>query len=464
METIVQQNMLEVVKNICQRIEKGGLSDIDQFATDALELCKEGICNLITGLAKKLNEDLRKDKAFCRSLGLRMQEHNRKRTLVTEAGPIDFARDCYRDEGRNTYVYPLDIIFDITAYERVSANVSARLVEEAAELSYRKSAQVVTKGSLSKQTVKNKLQSVGTLEKSAPKEKRSAKELHLFADEDHVALQNGKNQIVPLITLCEGVREVAKGRNALKEPVHFSATSKKTKEAWGKVAGYISQAYEVDKIQKIYLHADGAPWIKEALNELSCSYVMDGFHFEKHLRQATAAFKKKNYRFLIREAVKEESFKKAAALIGEMLLEAQEPEQKKKLKDFERYLFNNWQPIVRRYTENITGSCTEALVSHIYSCRLSRNPMGWSEEGLAKMAELRVYTKNGCKVTASAFKRTHEDKQRSVLKEYGEQIIKEAAKKPKDWSIFEKERCNYAINTATQILIRSYGRLHGVAG
>lgn len=80
------------------------------------------------------------------------------------------------------------------------------------------------------------------------------------------------------------------------------------------------------------------------------------------------------------------------------------------------------------------------------------------------MAELRVYTKNGCKVTAGAFKRSFEDKQRSVLKEYGEQIIKEAASKPKDWSIFEKERCNHAINTATQILIRSYGRLHGIAG
>lgn len=376
METIVQQNMLEVVKNLCQRIEEGGLSDIDQFATDALELCKEGLCSLISSLAKKLNEDLRKDKAFLRSLGLKMQEHNRRRTLFTEVGKIDFARDYYFNKEESAYVYPLDIIFGIETYERVSANVSARLVEEASEISYEKSAQVVTRGSVSKQTVKSKLKGVGTLEKSAPKEKRSVSKLHLFADEGHAALQNGKNQIVPLITLCEGVHEVARGRNALEEPVHFSATSKKTKEAWQKVAGYISKAYEVDKIEKIYLHADGAPWIKEALNELSCSYVMDGFHFEKHLRQATAAFKKKNYRYLIRQAVKEASFKEAAALIGEMLLTAEEPKQKKKLKDFERYLFNNWQSIVRRYTENITGSCTEALVSHIYSCRLSRNPMG----------------------------------------------------------------------------------------
>ena len=111
----------------------------------------------------------------------------------------------------------------------MSANVSARLVEQSAEVSYEKSTKIVTNGEVSRQTVKNKLRAVGKLEKAAPKEKRVASELHIFADEDHVHLQEGKNRMVPLITLSEGIQAVHKGRNVLMNPVHFTSTIHQTK-------------------------------------------------------------------------------------------------------------------------------------------------------------------------------------------------------------------------------------------
>lgn len=465
METIVQQIIVELGRNICKRIEKEGLSDIDQFATDALLLCKESVRELIAGIVKQLNEELRADKAFRKEQGLVLKEKDRSRSLLTEVGRVDMARDYYQERANGTYVYPLDFILGLPAYERVSANVSARLVEQSAEVSYEKSKAIVTGGEVSKQTVKNKLKAVGKLEKAAPKEKRIVEELHIFADEDHVHLQSGKNRMVPLITVSEGMREVHKGRNALVNPMHFTSTIKQTKEAWETVGGYISKAYDENQIERIYIHGDGATWIKQGIEELdNCYYVMDGFHFEKHLKRATAAFSKQNYGYRIRQAVEEKSMGRVTSLIREMLSLSEGTKQEKRVRDFLRYVVNNWDGIVRRYTEDIVGSCTEGLVSHVYSERLSRNPMGWSEAGLNKMAELRVYTRNGCRVSGEAFKRPEDEKNRSILKEYGRERLRNAIHGCSDWSVFEKEPYNPAVNTATQILIRSYGQQRSLVG
>jgi hypothetical protein len=120
----------------------------------------------------------------------------------------------------------------------------------------------------------------------------------------------------------------------------------------------------------------------------------------------------------------EKDREKVVFLVNEMLSLSEEPKQGKRIREFRRYVVNNWEGIVRRYTENLLGSCTEGLVSHVYSERLSRNPMGWSDTGLAKMAELRVYTRIGGMVFGRTFKRPNEEKNRSVLTEYGKERIK----------------------------------------
>lgn len=463
MDNIIQQIIMDLGKNICRKIEEGGLSDIDQFASDALELCKSSVRELLTRIVQQMNEELRMNKRFRKEQGLVLKEKDRERSILTEVGQIYIKRDYYYEKASKKYLYPLDYMIGLPPYERVSHNVSARLVTQAAECSYEKSAAIVTKGEVSKQTVKNKLIAVGKLEKPAPGEKRIVTELHIFADEDHVSLQGGGNCIVPLVTLSEGVREVHRGRNVLINPVHFTFPIKQAKEAWENIGGYISKAYEEDEIKKIYLHGDGASWIKQGNEELyNCEYVMDKFHFEKHLRQATAAFNKQNYRFRIRQAIQEKDRKKAVKLVREMISLCSEPKHKKRVKKFFKYLMNNWEGIVRRYTEDIMGSCTEGLVSHIYSERLSRNPMGWSEAGLNRMAELRVYTRNGCVVTGKAFKRTDEEKKRSILREYGEERLRNVISGSLDWSIFEKGQYNPAINKGTQVLIRAYGRQHSM--
>jgi len=45
--------------------------------------------------------------------------------------------------------------------------------------------------------------------------------------------------------------------------------------------------------------------------------------------------------------------------------------------------------------EDRIGCSAEGHISHVFSARLSRNPLGWSREGLKLMAKLRVFSKNG---------------------------------------------------------------------
>jgi len=464
-ETIIQQISMEMAKEICRRVEEGGMSDIDRFATEALELCKESVQEIITQIVKKLNDELRADKAYRKEQGLLLKETERERCLLTEIGLITISRDYYRIKASNEYVYPIDSMLGLAAYERVSANLSARMVGQAAEVSYEKSARTESGGKVSKQTVKNKLLAAGRLEKEMPKEKRTVTELHIFADEDHAHLCNGKNCDVPLITVSEGVKEVCKDRNALIHPVHFSSASRHTGMTWETVAGYIEQAYEENRIDKIYLHGDGASWIKKGLDVLPKSlFVIDGFHLEKRLKSVTAAFSKQNYHFRIRQAFFEKKKEKALSLIKEMLSLSENPKQAKRIRKFLGYVKNNWDGIVQRHTQGVIGSCTEGLISHIYSERLSRNPMGWSDAGLNKMAELRVYTRNGCVVSGELFKRPQEEKGRSALSEYANERLRQAVSGYLDWSIFEKEPYCPAVNSATQMLIRSYGCQHSMAG
>lgn len=84
------------------------------------------------------------------------------------------------------------------------------MVEHASQYSYAKSAQNVTGGSISRQTVMKKVRALKELKMESPSPKRVVKVLHIDADEDHVALQDGSKAIVPLISIYEGVEKTGK--------------------------------------------------------------------------------------------------------------------------------------------------------------------------------------------------------------------------------------------------------------
>lgn len=103
----------------------------------------------------------------------------------------------------------------------------------------------------------------------------------------------------------------------------------------------------------------------------------------------------------------------------------------------------------------MVGSCTEAQVSHVLSERFSRNPMGWSEEGLGKLSKLRVYEENGGKISAKDFK----GKREKTYDKYADKVIEEAMSGAIDWSIFDKTQFIFDGTSGTQTAIHGIGAI-----
>lgn len=112
---------------------------------------------------------------------------------------------------------------------------------------------------------------------------------------------------------------------------------------------------------------------------------------------------------------------------------AEDEKTEEKVRAFGKYLMNHWREAVVRRNEDVPGSCTEGQVSHLLAKRFSRDPMGWSKEGLGKLSAARIYVKNGGKLSHKDFAK--EETGEGYAK-YVEQMISEMAGKVSNWSIF----------------------------
>ena len=65
-----------------------------------------------------------------------------------------------------------------------------------------------------------------------------------------------------LISIHEGIEKHGK-RGRCINIHHISSYGKNTEGLWLEAVKWIYDAYEADKLEQIYLHGDGAPWIKE---------------------------------------------------------------------------------------------------------------------------------------------------------------------------------------------------------
>lgn len=465
MNNIIQQISEKLTKKILEKAYSGGICDIDLLSSSILEDCKSAARDILEAIVSDLNIKIREDKPSRKARGLILKEKNRERSLFTEIGRLNLPRDYYYDKKEEKYDYLLDRVIGLQGYERISAGVRAKLVSMATEVSYAKSAETVTGGQLSRQCVRECILKLGAIEKRPqPYEpKRKVKELHLFADEDHVHMQREgktkgkKSRMVPLVTVTEGVEEESKGRNRTINAMHFVDENFDTKALWKSVEGYIGASYDIESIEMIYIHADGGKWIASGLASFSnVTRVMDGFHLEKRLKEVSRNFPGSNLRQRIKAAIEKGDRKKLDMLMQEMYARSQDKKQIEYTTKLGRYLTENFEEIRNRLKSDTVGSCTEGQVSHILSNRFSRNPMGWSEEGLGKLSKQRVYIKNKGKIEASDFKKKDKSGGDSY-REYADRIIEEACRGAKDFSIFEKQGPIFDGSSGTQMAIRHMG-------
>jgi hypothetical protein len=390
---IIQQICENYISEVLNFFDAETIRTLDEIETELKEKTNCYLRKMMKTYLEELDEAIAQDKAARKKKGYVVEHKNEKREIYTQFGSLEFNRRYYKNKLNGTYSYLVDKVVGIESYDRISGSVSAALVECASEVSYAKSSNYVCDGHITRQTVMNKIRRAKELKVEAPEEKRKVRYLNVEADEDHVSLQDGTDTIVPLISIHEGVERKGK-RGKCINIHHISSHGKSIDDMWQEAVEWIYSAYNVDEIEKTYLHGDGASWIKTGLSYLPKSqFVLDRYHLNKALKEVARGdelvFAK------LRDAVIEADKESLKELCRELSKNAENDKVRKKVDSFRNYITTNWDGIVAYQEEASKGSNTEGHISHVLSSRLSSRPVGWSREGLKAMAELRAYCCNG---------------------------------------------------------------------
>jgi hypothetical protein len=477
MENIIQQIVKETALNFIHYFEDNGLSTIDKMTEDLKLISEDMARQTLSAFIESADKSICDAKEERKQDGVTVHQRNVSRSLYTALGNFSYNR-TYFDTGFGK-VYLLDSILGVNPYDRIDAGVSAKLVNATALHSYGRSASIITDGNISRQSAWNKVMNTGEVAYIPDRVDNTPKALHIFADEDHVSLQDGTNTIVTLVTVCSGKQTISEGRNELVEPFHVQGYGMDKDTLWGYVYALCAEKFEMELVSNVFIYGDGASWIKGGLDVFpNAIYSLDAFHFRKRMRNLFSGEIGSKYTLKAFTAISNDdkvSFETTARAMLSALLDTM-PEGYTKMKKAARindnigYISNNWESIQNSRLPNVIGSCTEAMVSHVLSARLSRNPMGWSKKGLSKMAMLRVFVLNGCEVSpADTISWKHSDRRNRVVNklEKYENIVQmqhdEIFKDVKSWRWFESENMISKKTTGTKVALDALGRLSNVS-
>lgn len=393
---IIQQIAVKAVEEIYESVKVTGLNDIGKTIKALTPVVSRTVLGILTAFLEEMDEALVIGaKALRKEDGITVKERNVPRTWLTELGELTYKRTYFRLQD-GSFVYLLDHVIGVGAYERISKELVADILQAATVKSYQQAIDS-TKQEISRQTVHNRLVALDDLVMPVERVKDTPETLDIFADEDHVHLTPKGQAIVPLVTITEGIDVSNPKRHKTIHPIHVAAFGMTTDAFRENVLAILTERYDLDKVKQINIHADCGQWIR-GLHQLipRSRLVLDGYHLEKELRSFLRLEGAGCYAGAIHDSMRKKDGYEAFERYCEAIFCKQTTEKgQKKVRDFVEYCANHWSAIVVRMSKKTCGSCTEPQVSHILSERLSRSPIAWSKEGLNRMTMLVVYTKNG---------------------------------------------------------------------
>ena len=337
-------------------------------------------------------------------------------TRSTSLGDVRYKRTYFRNTKTGERSYLLDRLLGFEKGQRFTEDADARILDEAADSSYRKggiNASIDENVVASKETVMDKLHLLRFPQVKPLKKKKEVSLLYIDADEDHVSLQYldkkgdirapRSNTYMPKLVYVYEEVNADNDRHELVNVKYFGGGYEGTdgnKKLWDEVYEYISESYDEEALERIYVNGDGADWIETgAKAHGKAKFVLDKYHMHKYILAATSHLgdSKEDARSEIWRAINGKRKRKAEEIF-DLIIELTESESKKKAVEVSRnYILGHWTAImngVRNRKDKIHCSA-EGHVSHVYSDRMSSRPLGWSRVGADKMARLRVYKMNG---------------------------------------------------------------------
>ena len=401
MNHIIQEALAKITEELeenVRRLLEDGDFDISEFAERTQESLNQAGTVFVQYGAETLDGALRESPE--RKKYWNVKNRNDERTVVTPLGESRIRRTCFEKED-GSCCYLADEMMGLGPHERMDLSMQAKIVEEAIDSSYQKGGeQACGSVEFTRETTKGILEELGPVPNEAvpyPEGKRDVRVLYIEADEDHVALQ-GKGAAQPRLTYVhEGRKQEGQDRWSLKNARYFSGTPGQVEELWLEVADYITAVYELDKVEKIYLSGDGAGWIRSGLEWIRGStFVLDRYHLSKYVMGATGHMP--YIRSFMWEYIQGGDQEELRKLFSIILEQTGEESRKKTVLEARRYIQTHWEAIQRQEEAEYCGCSAEGHVSHVYAARMSSRPMGWSREGVKRMASLRVFRKNEGKV------------------------------------------------------------------
>ena len=389
-------------KSILEFIEKG-TTKIEKITKESLlsgnTMCfEEELFDTVLGFGRSLYQEILESiEQTIRNSEVRKQsyyvEHKEDhRTLLTRFGNLEIKRAYYSSKQDGKGVYLLDKYIGLDSNEKVSLAAKAHALREAVETSYRKGGEeaCLTDDVVTKQTVKNLIHDLEVeMPEEIPEKKKQIKTLHIQADED----------------------------------------------LWLEVQQYIYDNYDTEYLENVYIAGDGAPWIVSGCQVLEKSkFVLDKFHLWKYISAATSHLmdSTEDARELIYDAIREKDLEEVERLLRKCGANAVTPGKQKEIEACQKYIQNNWLGIIVRYDNAGAdwGCSAEGQISHVLSARESSRPMGWSKLGVHKMTQLRVFTRNGGKVTdLLEYQHKKEQKEKRIARQ--DELVREVKKSHK---------------------------------
>ncbi|WP_027624509.1 ISLre2 family transposase [Clostridium lundense] len=383
---------------------------------------------VLTHLGRRLMDE--RDTKVYRSKGLR---HTCIKTIM---GNVEFDRRIYEyktDEGKIARKYLLDEYLQMDTIGHISSTLVEKIVDNIANVSYRNTSNNIkelTNQEISHTAVWNVVQKLGC--KIEEKEDRKillnkkgqlngTKEVNvLFQEMDGIWLsiqgkdrpkrRKSKKKELKLGITYEGWKKRNGSKDAYvvenKIACASFSNSKKFKELSDAT---IAENYNTDEIEIRILNGDGAPWIKQSVEEEGVYYQLDPFHKSQAVLRAVQD-KKEAHKLIkmLSEGKVEESFE----YVTNLMVKYTEDENKfKKLEKLYTYLFENkiglrpyhlreeiQMPKAPEGLEYRNLGTMEHNICDILAQRMKGRKMSWSISGannlakiLAEKASKRIY-------------------------------------------------------------------------
>ena len=402
-------NIIPLITNLENTFNETFKTNFDFFALEnkIINIGDEFTLELYSNIIKYIDDNFmlsqeRKDKYYVKEIITR--------NVLTSMGYVSIKFRAYIDKVTNKrYVFMRDVL-NLKPYQRITNEAQYQLTKYAMEENMSQSARhAIKKHEVSRSTVSKLIKNFkGTIKEDITRVDNTPNVLYIEMDEIHANLQikgnkgKSKNQVCPCAIVHEGYVENFVKRKKLKNVKNFATAKLSYSDLWEIIYDYVSQKYDIDKIDYIFVSGDGANGIKEYSNVFpNAIFVLDKFHYKK--KYLSYIFKDNLTLLNIAdEYLRNDMIDEFKFLVNSQI--NLYPDQKEKMLEKQNYILNNLDGIKNQKHPMYNCPCSmEGHVSNKYARYITSSPYAFSLDGLENKLQLLVLRANHHNLTFEDF-------------------------------------------------------------